>query len=621
MPVKNNINEELKSVFGFSSFRPNQEQIIINIFNQTDVFAAMPTGGGKSLCYQLPALILEGLTVVISPLIALMQDQVDAVNALGVRAAFLNSQVGPSRKQEITTGLMRHKYDLLYISPERFANPWFRQELARYNPVFFAVDEAHCISDWGHDFRPDYLSLKFIKDDFPHCRLAAFTATATRKVQGEIIKRLGMRDPFIVRASFNRPELHYRVDKKLSAKKQIHAFVASRRNQPGIVYRTTRSAVDSTVTFLVKRGIQAVAYHAGLSDAERAENQKAFVLDQVPVIVATIAFGMGIDKSNIRYVIHGDIPKSLEAYYQETGRAGRDGVKSDCLLLYSRGDTAKITHFIDQIENPGEQRRTRQNLDEMVRFAEAADCRRLQLLAHFDETHEGKCGSCDVCTSDMELVDSTINAQKLLSAVYRVKESFGANHIIDILTGSKSKKLIEKGHHLLPTYGVGKTNSKLFWKSMLDDILGSKLLYTDDPRRPVLKLTGEGRNVLFGRKPFMRKEKSRTVSTPSSGIEDTPESCDLFENLRETRTIIARELKIAPYMVFSDASLRDMCDKKPVTRQEFLSVHGVGAHKCEKFADLFLPVINSSKSPDDTGPGSYPAEGQAIADTEAVYGK
>ena len=414
--VDSDLLPTLKSVFGFSGFRPHQEEIVRALLGRRDLFAVMPTGGGKSLCYQLPARLLPGVCLVISPLISLMKDQVDAAKAIGLKAAFLNSSQGAVEQRDVEQALKANEIDLLYVSPERFAMASFTMLLRSVALAFVAIDEAHCISEWGHDFRPDYLQLSEIVRQFPECPIAAFTATATRRVEQDIIAKLGLREPYRVRASFNRPNLFYQVLPKTDPERQLLQFVRSRRGEQGIIYRTTRKSVENTAALLNANGIKALPYHAGLEDRVRASNQEAFNRDETDVVVATIAFGMGIDKSNVRYVVHGDLPKNIEGYYQETGRAGRDGDPAHCLLLFGYGDIPRITYFFEQITDEGAKRHARHCLDEMVRYGSARVCRRKQLLAYFNEHYpQDDCGMCDVCAGEVDEIDATVEAQMLLS--------------------------------------------------------------------------------------------------------------------------------------------------------------------------------------------------------------
>src|SRR3990170_3424845 len=494
------IHDTLKTVFGFQSFRPNQESIIKNILDGRDVFAVMPTGGGKSLCYQLPATVMHGTAVVISPLISLMKDQVDAAVENGIPAAFMNSSMDADEVTDVYRMLKYSKISLLYIAPERFAMPHFLERLKTAAISLFAIDEAHCISEWGHDFRPDYLGLSLIPEMFPGVPVAAFTATATQRVQDDIINKIGLRNPHIVRASFNRPNLFYEVKAKSRAELQILEFLRDHPGESGIIYRTTRDSVMETADFLKSKGIAALPYHAGLPADERTKNQEAFNRDEVQVIVATIAFGMGIDKSNLRFVVHADLPKNIEAYYQETGRAGRDGEPAHCLLFFGRGDIPKLRYFIDQITDDSERAIVLEKLNQVVGFATHNVCRRKRLLGYFGEVYPGdNCGNCDICSGDAEQIDITRDAQIVMSAISRTQESYGIGHIVDIVTGADTKRIRELQHDLIKTYGAGKDRDKGHWRLIVDELLAQGLIRQEGAPYPVLKLTEKGNNVLFGR--------------------------------------------------------------------------------------------------------------------------
>lgn len=595
--TKKEAKKILRSVFGYSSFRENQEDVITAVMAGKDVFTSMPTGGGKSLCYQIPGLMFDGLTVVISPLIALMKDQVDDAISKGIPAAFLNSTLKKEEVSEIYSRLYRNEIKLLYLSPERLAVKGYIDRLHSFKVAFFAIDEAHCLSEWGHDFRPDYLFLSQIRDTFPDVPMAAFTATATNKVQDDIIRILKLKEPLTVRASFDRKELNYQVRPKTEVLSQISAFIKNHPDESGIVYRVSRKDVEKTAAYLKKRGIKALHYHAGLTKEERTRNQELFNNDEVDVICATTAFGMGINKNNIRYVIHGDLPKSMEGYYQETGRAGRDGLDSSCILFFGAGDIAKQNYFIDQIEDPQEQSKCKDNLNSLVRFASVNVCRRKQILEYFGEPHSGNCQNCDVCNDVTEKVEATVDAQKILSAIARTNQGFGINHIIDIVWGADTEKIRSRNHHELKTFGVGKDKSKKWWRGIINELIGQQAVFQDNDRYNVLCMNESGKNILYGRESFFISETSasKEAAGPSrdelidrSGFKDKA----LFKLLKERRTEIAQENHVPPYIIFSDKTLKDMSLLKPRDNDEFLLVSGVGEKKMEVYGPQFLPIIN-----------------------------
>lgn len=586
------LKNAMERYFGFHEFRPGQETIVDAILAKKDVFAVMPTGGGKSLCYQLPACVLDGTCMVISPLIALMKDQVDAALENGIRAAFINSTQTERERASVQTKLVNRELDLLYVSPERFAQEQFKASLSHYPFTFVAIDEAHCICEWGHDFRPDYLNLSEIVKLLPDIPVAAFTATATDAIQQDIIRRIGLRDPFLHRGSFNRKNLFYEVIDKTNDDEQILEQIRRFPDESGVVYRTTRAAVEETAGFLNANGIKALPYHAGLDDKVREQNQDAFSKDYVNVIVATIAFGMGIDKSNVRFVIHGDLPKTMENYYQESGRAGRDGEAAKCILLYSRGDIPKMTYFIDKIENDVVKKQAYRSLDKMAAYASVQSCRRKSILAHFGEMlPEDNCGSCDVCLSDREIVDITRDAQIVLSAVARSGERFGMVHVVDIVTGADTKQIRAQGHEQLKTYGAGNHKSKKEWYEIVDALKMKGIVRQTDGQFPVLVLTDDARDVLFKGKKVTVVKRSVVQHQQAAASHQELYDSALFERLRSLRRSIAHDANVPPFVIFADSTLHDMARKFPQNHNQLLDVTGVGNVKLERYGDRFIEII------------------------------
>jgi len=593
------IHYTLRRIFGFDAFRPNQETIVTNILSKKDVCAVMPTGGGKSLCYQLPALLMDGTAIVISPLISLMKDQVDAARENGITALFMNSSIGQREMRDAYRRLAAGQVKLLYIAPERFALPQFTEALKSIPLSLFAIDEAHCISEWGHDFRPDYLSLSAIPSLFPGVPVAAFTATATEKVQTDIIHKIGLRTPRIVRASFNRPNLFYQVEPKAEIHQQLLEFIRQHVEESGIIYRTTRDAVETTAAFLASQGIKALPYHAGLSAEMREKNQEAFNRDEALIIVATVAFGMGIDKSNVRFVVHADLPKHIEAYYQETGRAGRDGEPAHCRLYFSRGDIPKIRYFIDRMQDAHERAIALEKLNQAVRFASHNVCRRKQLLSFFGEAYGAdNCGACDICSGDRERVDITTDAQIVMSSIARTSERFGIGHILDIVTGAGTRRIRELGHDGIKTYGAGKHKDKNHWRFIIDELLAQELVRHDGDRYPVLKFTARGAAVVkgaeqvFGLKREDGKAPERKKNLAKAGKFDMA----LFDRLRTVRRKIAEENGVPPYIIFSDKTLHEMSRQFPTSPSEMRRISGVGDIKLERYGEEFLEEIRTYRN-------------------------
>ncbi|MEM6820649.1 MAG: DNA helicase RecQ [Verrucomicrobiota bacterium] len=596
--MESSLKETLKTSFGYDEFRPHQQEIIEATLGGLDTFALLPTGGGKSLCFQLPALLRPGLTLVVSPLIALMKDQVDALLSAGVSATYLNSTLSSDETRARLRGLHSGEYKLLYVAPERLMLDHWEQNLKAWSVSCLAIDEAHCISEWGHDFRPEYRQLSRLREILPDVPVMALTATATERVRNDIVDKLHLKSPEIFVASFNRPNLNYKVIPKQKPLQQIIDFISKRKGEAGIVYCASRKGTESLAESLQARGFSALPYHAGLSNEDRSQNQEAFLRDETKTICATIAFGMGINKPNVRYVIHHDLPKNLESYYQETGRAGRDSLPSDCLLLFSAGDAAKQLHFIDEMSDPQEQDHARKQLNQMIHYAESSACRRVDLLDYFGELWtEIPCNACDNCLTPRETYDGTIPAQKFLSCVYRIKRAsgFGAgmNHIVEVLTGAKTEKIRQRGHDQLSTYGIGSDLHRKEWQSIGRELLRLGYLLQTPDRYSVIELTREGFDVLRNRnsitltKPL---ETPKRLSVRRSGEIECDEV--LFESLRKLRKELADERSVPAYIIFGDNTLRQMARHYPSNRDEFSRISGVGQKKCDEFCEPFTTTIN-----------------------------
>jgi len=586
----------LKRHFGYDQFRPLQEEIIRDALAGRDVFVLMPTGGGKSLCFQLPALMRDGLTIVVSPLISLMKDQVDALQTSGISATYLNSTLDRDQAKTRWRGLHRGEYRMLYVAPERLMLETFLERALNWNIAQIAIDEAHCISEWGHDFRPEYRELKKLRDHFPETPVMALTATATERVRADIVKQLKLREPGCYVASFNRPNLTYRVIPKTSAYDQLLAFIRARPNESGIVYCASRKSTESVARNLNEDGISAKPYHAGLTSAERTKHQDTFLRDDVRVVTATIAFGMGINKPNVRFVVHYDLPKNLESYYQETGRAGRDGLPSECVLLFSASDVAKQLHFIDE-KSETEARIARVQLRQMVHYAETRECRRAVLLQYFDEQYAKlSCQGCDNCLTPRETFDGTIPAQKFLSCVHRIQAKsgfgFGLNHVVDVLRGADTEAIRQRGHNALSTYGIGRELKRDGWQAIGRELLRLGLIECAPGKFATLSLTPAGLGTLRKRTPITLTKQidvaEKAARTRTGAIE-----CDeeLFERLRGLRRKLADERNVPAYVIFSDVSLREMARNYPTTEGEFRRISGVGAQKLKDFAAPFLSKI------------------------------
>ena len=598
MPDSPDLAQLLKRTFGYGTFRPLQREIIEATLAGRDVFALLPTGGGKSLCFQLPALARPGLTVVVSPLIALMKDQVDALQASGVAATFLNSTLGAEESRARLRGLHRGEYKLLYAAPERLMLEGWVENLKAWKVACLAIDEAHCVSEWGHDFRPEYRQLAQLRAALPGVPVMALTATATGRVRADIITHLMLREPATFVASFNRPNLTYRVIPKDEPLKQIINFVRPREHESGIIYCASRATTERVAEALAGRGFLARAYHAGLTGDARAGSQEAFLRDDTRIICATIAFGMGINKPNVRWIIHHDLPKNVEGYYQETGRAGRDGLPGDCLLLFSAGDIAKQTHFLDEITNEQEQQVARAQLRQIVHYAESAGCRRAELLDYFGEKFPlDNCGACDNCLEPRDTYDGTIVAQKFLSCVYRISQNsrfgVGMNHVIEVLTGADTDKVRRWGHDRLTTDGIGAECSRPQWAAVGRELMRLGYLAVAEGEYATLELTPEGLAVLKARTPItltkpMNLPKAKRVTRREGDIE-----CDeiLFERLRTLRRKLADERKVPAYIVFGDTTLRAMARYYPNTPDAMEGIPGMGEKKRAEFAAAFATEI------------------------------
>jgi ATP-dependent DNA helicase RecQ len=585
-------SQALQKYFGYSAFRHEQEAIVQQILSGRDVMALMPTGGGKSLCYQLPAVLLGGLTIVISPLIALMKDQVDSLNVNGIPAAFLNSAQNPDEQRDIVNRLKNNQIKLLYLAPERlFGSENKLISFLKSLPVSqIAIDEAHCISHWGHDFRPEYLMLAGLKDEFPKIPVIALTATADKLTQKDILEKLNLHDPAIYVASFNRANITYRVIPKNKSFNQLLGFLADRKDDSGIIYCLSRKSTEVLATDLKDAGFSAEAYHAGLDNTTKARNQEMFLRDEVKIMVATIAFGMGINKSNVRYVVHMDLPKNIEGYYQETGRAGRDGLPSDAMLYYSGGDVLKLKSFVTLENNEEQSRVMLKKLDDMAAYSELHTCRRKYLLNYFDEEAADNCGSCDICLSEFKKFDGTLIAQKALSAVARLNQRFGITYVIDFLRGSKSEK-IWADHKSLKTYGIGADIGKAQWQRYLRELLAYGYLASDDSSGfPVIKLTAKSDAVLKGQEKVELTEsqilEERIVETP-------PFEAELVTLLKKVRMEFATNENLPAYVILSDATLQEIATYLPHSMDELRRISGFGDIKLARYGREFLQPVKT----------------------------
>ena len=591
----------LKARFGYDRFLPLQEEIVANAMAGGHSLVLMPTGGGKSLCFQLPALLLEGLTLVVSPLISLMKDQVDGLVANGVEAALVNSAMSYEQNRRVLSDARRGSVKILYVAPERLAAPSFRDFLGVTKLSLVAIDEAHCISEWGHDFRPDYRNLASLRREFPSVPVMALTATATEEVRADIVRQLDIADAPRFVSSFNRPNLTYRVRPKRRPLDELVALLRRRPGEPTIIYRFSRQDTESLANDLRRIGIEALPYHAGLEDTVRRQTQDRFVNDDVPVIVATIAFGMGIDKPDVRLVVHYDLPKSLEGYFQETGRAGRDGLPSDCVLFYSYGDRVKQTFFIDKIEDDAERENAERKLGSMVEYAESTVCRRRRILSYFGEQRdEDNCAGCDACLDAGEEFDATEIAQKILSAVIRTGERFGVNHVVDVLRGANKARLRELGHDKLSVYGIASAHPEDELKDLFALLVDRGFLARSSGEYATIYVTDDGRDFLRRRDTLsLKKPEPAAAPVGRAGQQALEYDAGLFERLRALRKRLADDMGVPSFVVFGDAALREMAHYAPRSLDSFAAIGGVGDRKLATYGDVFVAEIRAYAAKED----------------------
>ncbi len=595
-----NAKKILSEVFGYNEFRGNQEAIIDHLIAGNDAMVLMPTGGGKSLCFQIPAMVRRGVGIVVSPLIALMQDQVQALLQVGVKAAFLNSSLDAKEARDIERELLLGHLDLLYVAPERLMTPYFLTMLKQAEISLFAIDEAHCVSQWGHDFRPEYVQLSILHEQFPNIPRIALTATADAPTRAEIIERLGLKEARQFISSFDRPNIRYRIVQKRNPRDQLHQFLTNEHsNEAGIVYCLSRKRVEETAEWLCANGWDAVPYHAGLSNAVRQRNQQRFIREEAVIVVATVAFGMGIDKSNVRFVAHLDLPKSMEGYYQETGRAGRDGMPADAWMSYGLSDVVAMRRMLDMSDADEQHKRLeRRKLEALLGFCETTLCRRQVLLQYFGEDYSGPCQCCDNCIDQAKPFDGKIPAQMALSCIYRTGQRFGVKHLIDVLLGKMTPQIERFNHDKVSTFGIGKEYSQKQWQSIYRQLVAANLISVDMNGFGSLKLTEKSLPVLRGEVAVTLridadepKKKSKQVVQREQKNGGPLPNDDLWQALKKKRLELAHEQGVPPYIIFHDSSLIEMHKMRPQNLTEFANVPGVGKSKLERYADAFISVI------------------------------